>query len=74
MDDLKLFTAIHNRDIWQDSFEEPLRIHKLLEPKNSWSSLIIISGQLNFQRLYPNFFKSLLNLIGTSYNPNETES
>jgi hypothetical protein len=63
MDDLKLFTAIHNRDIWQDSFEEPLRIHKLLEPKKSWSSLIIISGQLNFQRLYPEFFKSLLKLI-----------
>ena len=41
MDDLKLITAIHNRDIWQDSFEEPLRIHKLLEPKKSWSSLII---------------------------------
>ena len=69
MDDLKLFTAIYNRDIWQDSFEEPLRIHKLLEPKKSWSSLIIISGQLNFQRLYPNFFKLLLKLIGASYHP-----
>ncbi|MBT4828870.1 MAG: hypothetical protein HON82_09890, partial [Candidatus Marinimicrobia bacterium] len=69
MDDLKFFTAIHNRDLWQDSFEEPLRIHKLLEPKKSWSSLIIISGQLKFQRLYPNFFKSLLKLIGASYHP-----
>ena len=69
MDDLKFFTAIHNRDIWQDSFEEPLQIHKLLEPKKSWSSLITLSGQLNFQRLYPNFFKSLLKLIGESYHP-----
>ena len=69
MDDLKFFTAIHNRDIWKGNFEKPLRRHNFLEPKKSWSSLIILSSQLNFQRLYPEFFKSLLKLTGASYNP-----
>ncbi len=69
MNDSQLFNSIHNCDPWQDSFEESLRAHKFLEPKKAWQNFITLSSQSNFQQLFPEFFKSFIKLIASSYHP-----
>ena len=69
MNDSQLFNSIHNCDPWQDSFEEPLRELKFLEPKKAWQNFITLSSQSNFQQLFPEFFKSFIKLIASSYHP-----
>ena len=65
----KLFNSIYNCDPWQDSFQKTLREYKFLEPKKSWENFLLLSGHVNFQRLFPDFFKTFIELIKKSYNP-----
>ena len=69
MNDSQLFNSIHNCDPWQDSFKEPLQARKFLESKKAWQNFITLSSQSNFQQLFPEFFKSFIKLIASSYHP-----
>ena len=69
MIDLQLFNSIYNCDPWHDSFQKPLQEYKFLEPKKSWENFLLLSGHVNFRKLFPTFFKTFIGLIKNSYNP-----
>ena len=38
------------------------------EPENAWKELVTLAGQAQFEKLYPDFFRTLLKIISSSYN------
>ena len=47
---------------------ESLQSFAIRDPKNAWKDLIALAGHTQFKKLYPNYFKTLLDLISSSHN------
>ena len=69
MDNPKLLNSIHTCAPWGNSFQEPLEACKFLETKKAWGNFLILSSHVNFKKLFPKFFKSLIELTSSSCNP-----
>ena len=63
-----LIDRIHTREFWDDSLLEPLQDYALRDPKTAWKDLVSLAGHAQFEKLYPAFFKVLLELISSSHN------
>ncbi|MZH03503.1 MAG: hypothetical protein F3745_08960, partial [Nitrospinae bacterium] len=65
---VELIHQIHQRQPWDEILLEPLQSYSLRDPKNAWKDLIALAGHAQFEKLYPDFFKALLELISSSHN------
>ncbi len=65
---VKLIHRIHQRQLWDETLFEPLQDFALRDPKNAWKDLIALADHAQFEKLYPDFFKTLLALISSSHN------
>ena len=64
----EMINKIHQGRAWDESLSEPLLGFKLREPKTAWKDLVALSGHAQFEKLYPDFFHILLNLLSSSHN------
>ena len=64
----ELIQKIHQRHPWDETLSEPLKGCSLRDPENAWKNLIGLAGHAQFKKLYPDFFKVLLELISRSHN------
>ena len=64
----ELICRIHQRQPWDETLSQPLRGFALRDPENSWKDLVALAGHARFEKLYPDFFKVLLELISGSHN------
>jgi len=48
--------------------QAPLSLYNFSDNKKAWTNLQCISKQVNFSRLFVDFFSNFLNLVGESYN------
>ncbi|MBC8286557.1 MAG: bifunctional [glutamate--ammonia ligase]-adenylyl-L-tyrosine phosphorylase/[glutamate--ammonia-ligase] adenylyltransferase [Nitrospinae bacterium] len=65
---VELIYQIHERQPWDETLFESLRGFALRDPKNAWNDLVAMAGHAQFKKLYPDFFKVLLQLISRSHN------
>ena len=64
----ELIYRIHQRQPWDETLSEPLRGFGLHEPETAWKDLVALAGHAQFEKLYPDFFQVLLELLSSSYN------
>ncbi|MBT3508501.1 MAG: bifunctional [glutamate--ammonia ligase]-adenylyl-L-tyrosine phosphorylase/[glutamate--ammonia-ligase] adenylyltransferase [Nitrospina sp.] len=64
----ELINKIHQRSPWDENLTEPLRGLGFREPESAWKNLIALAGHAQFEKLYPDFFHVLLELISSSHN------
>ena len=64
----KLIEKIHNCEAWDDQLESSLMEFGFQVPSKCWKDLISIAKAVNFKKLYPQFFSSLLEISARSYN------
>jgi [glutamine synthetase] adenylyltransferase / [glutamine synthetase]-adenylyl-L-tyrosine phosphorylase len=65
---LELINKIHRRQPWNKTLFKPLQSFFLRDPKNAWKDLVALAGHAQFEKLYSNFFNTLLELISSSHN------
>ena len=65
---VELINRIHQRLPWDGKLSEPLRDLGFREPESAWKNLIALAGHAQFEKLYPDFFHVLLELISSSHN------
>jgi [glutamine synthetase] adenylyltransferase / [glutamine synthetase]-adenylyl-L-tyrosine phosphorylase len=64
----ELIQKIYRRQPWDETLFNSLQDFVLREPKNAWKNLVALSSHAQFEKLYSNFFKTLLELISSSHN------
>lgn len=64
----ELIHRIHQRQPWDETLLKPLLGYALRDPKNAWKDLVALAGHAKFEKLYPDLFKTLLELISSSHN------
>ena len=64
----ELIYRIHQREPWNEALSEPLQSLAFCEPETAWKDLIALAGHAHFEKLYPDFFQVLLELIFSSHN------
>lgn len=64
----KLISRIHQHQPWDEALSEPLKGFALRDPENGWKNLVALASHAQFEKLYPEFFKVLLELISSSHN------
>lgn len=64
----ELIHQIHQRQPWDETLLDSLQGFALRDPKNAWKDLVALAGHAQFEKLYPDFFKTLLELISSSHN------
>ncbi len=64
----ELIHKIHQRQAWDTTLTGLLQGYGLHEPEIAWKDLIALSGHTQFEKLYPDFFQVLLNLLSSSHN------
>ena len=64
----ELIKRIHERQPWDEALLKTMQGFAFCDPKNAWKELVTLSGQAQFEKLYPDFFKVLLKLFSSSYN------
>jgi len=64
----KLIEKIHNCEAWDDQLESSLMEFEFQVPSKCWKDLISLSKAVNFKKLYPQFFSSLLEISARSHN------
>ncbi len=64
----KLIHSIHQRMRWNKTLSKPLQGLGIREPETAWKNLIALAGHANFEKLYPDFFQMLLEMISNSHN------
>jgi [glutamine synthetase] adenylyltransferase / [glutamine synthetase]-adenylyl-L-tyrosine phosphorylase len=64
----ELIYRVHQRQPWDESLSEPLLALSLREPETAWKNLVALAGHAHFEKLYPDFFQVLLELISKSHN------
>ncbi len=64
----ELIQRIHQRQPWDETLSKPLQDFGLRGPETAWKDLVGLAGHAQFEKLYPDFFKVLLELISSSYN------
>ena len=62
----KLITRIHQCQPWDETL--PLQAFGFREPETAWKNLVALAGHAQFEKLYPDFFRVLLELISSSHN------
>ena len=62
----KLITRIHQCQPWDETL--PLQAFGFREPETAWKNLVALAGHAQFEKLYPDFFRILLELIASSHN------
>jgi glutamate-ammonia-ligase adenylyltransferase len=65
---VELIQRIHQLQPWDETLLEPLQGFSLRDPENAWKDLVALAGHALFEKLYPDFFKILLELISSSHN------
>ncbi len=65
---VKLIHQIHKRQPWDETLFDSLQGFALRDPKNAWKDFVALAGHAQFEKLYPEFFKTLLELISSSHN------
>lgn len=65
---VELINQIHQRQPWDETLFDSLQSFAIRDPKNAWKDLIALAGHTQFKKLYPNYFKTLLDLISSSHN------
>ena len=63
-----LIEKIHNGEPWDSQLESGLMDFGFQTPSISWKDLISLAKDINFKKLYPNFFSRLLEISGRSHN------
>ena len=63
-----LVEKIHNCVPWEPGLASSLVIFGFQEPSKSWKDFISLAKCTDFNKLYPNFFSSLLDLSARSHN------
>ena len=61
-----LIYRIHQRQPWDETL--PLQAFGFREPETAWKNLVALAGHAQFKKLYPDFFRILLELIASSHN------
>ncbi len=61
-----LIYRIHQRQPWDETL--PLQAFGFREPETAWKNLVALAGHAQFEKLYPDFFRILLELIASSHN------
>jgi len=61
-----LIYRIHQRQPWDETL--PLQAFGIREPETAWKNLVALAGHAQFEKLYPDFFRILLELIASSHN------
>ena len=61
-----LIYRIHQRQPWDETL--PLQAFGFREPETAWKNLVGLAGHAQFEKLYPDFFRILLELIASSHN------
>jgi glutamate-ammonia-ligase adenylyltransferase len=61
-----LIYRIHQRQPWDETL--PLQAFGFREPETAWKNLVALAGHAQFEKLYPDFFRILLELISSSHN------
>ncbi len=64
----ELIQKIHQRQLWDETLSEPLQGFALRDPETAWKNLVALAGHTQFEKLYPDFFKVLLELVASSHN------
>jgi glutamate-ammonia-ligase adenylyltransferase len=64
----RLIDRIHKHLPWDESLSEPLLSLGFHAPDTAWKNLIDLSGHVHFEKLYPDFFQNLLEMISNSHN------
>jgi|FLOH01.1.fsa_nt_gi [glutamine synthetase] adenylyltransferase / [glutamine synthetase]-adenylyl-L-tyrosine phosphorylase len=64
----ELTQRIHQRQPWDETLFATLQGFGLRDPENAWKDLVALASHAQFEKLYPDFFKVLLELISRSHN------
>lgn len=65
---IEFIKQIHQRQPWDETLFDSLRSFSIRDPKNAWKDLVALAGHAQFEKLYPVYFKTLLDLISSSHN------
>ena len=65
---IEFINQIHQRQPWDENLFDPLRSFSIRDPKNAWKDLVALAGHAQFEKLYPVYFKTLLDLVSSSHN------
>jgi [glutamine synthetase] adenylyltransferase / [glutamine synthetase]-adenylyl-L-tyrosine phosphorylase len=65
---VEFINQIHQRVPWNETLFDTLQSFAIHDPKNAWKDLVVLSGHAQFKKLYPDYFKTLLELISSSHN------
>ncbi len=64
----ELIHRIHRGEPWNPALSEFLKGKGFREPETAWKNLLALAGHANFKKLYPDFFRVLLEMISSSHN------
>jgi len=62
----ELIYRIHQCQPWDETL--PLQAFGFRNPETAWKDLVALAGHAQFEKLYPDFFQILLELISSSHN------
>ncbi len=65
---VEMIQRIHQRQPWDATLSKPLQGFGLRDPETAWKDLVGLASHAQFEKLYPDFFKVLLELISSSHN------
>jgi [glutamine synthetase] adenylyltransferase / [glutamine synthetase]-adenylyl-L-tyrosine phosphorylase len=63
-----LIEKIHNGESWDSQLESELMDFGFQAPSKCWKDLISLAKDINFKKLYPQFFSRLLEISARSHN------
>lgn len=63
-----LFQKLYEDAPWEEGIENFLKEFAFAEPRKAWKYLTKLAGHANFEKLFPGFFPTFLELLSKSYS------